>query len=54
MSFSLMRSDFLGDCTQFAGLAEALNRSQYLIPRSETWRSAVKPVGWWIGWTLPG
>jgi len=28
-----MRSDFLGDCAQFAGLAEALSRSQYLIPR---------------------
>jgi TPR repeat protein len=28
-----MRSDFMGDCTQFAGLPEALNRSQYLIPR---------------------
>jgi hypothetical protein len=28
-----MRSDFLGDCTQFSGLAEALNTSQYLIPR---------------------
>jgi hypothetical protein len=28
-----MRSEFLGDCTQFAGLPEALSRSQYLIPR---------------------
>jgi hypothetical protein len=28
-----MRTDFLGDCTAFAGLPEALNRSQYLIPR---------------------
>jgi hypothetical protein len=28
-----MRSDFLGDCAQFAGLPEALNRSQYLVPR---------------------
>jgi hypothetical protein len=28
-----MRSDFLGDCAQFPGLPEALNRSQYLIPR---------------------
>jgi formylglycine-generating enzyme required for sulfatase activity/energy-coupling factor transporter ATP-binding protein EcfA2 len=28
-----MRSDFLGDCTQFPGLAETLSRSQYLIPR---------------------
>jgi hypothetical protein len=28
-----MRSDFLGDCSQFAGLPEALSESQYLIPR---------------------
>ncbi|HEY6230354.1 MAG TPA: hypothetical protein VIW64_03735, partial [Pyrinomonadaceae bacterium] len=28
-----MRSDFLGDCSQFAGLPEAINRGQYLIPR---------------------
>lgn len=28
-----MRSDFLGDCAQFAGLPEALNRNQYLVPR---------------------
>ena len=28
-----MRTDFLGDCPQFPGLPEALNRSQYLIPR---------------------
>jgi hypothetical protein len=27
-----MRSDFLGHCTRFAGLAEVLNRSQFLIP----------------------
>ena len=28
-----LRSDFIGDCTQFPGFPEALNRSQYLIPR---------------------
>jgi energy-coupling factor transporter ATP-binding protein EcfA2 len=28
-----MRSDFLGDCTQFPGLAEAINRALYLVPR---------------------
>ena len=28
-----MRSEFLGDCTQFPGLPEALNLGQYLIPR---------------------
>jgi len=28
-----MRSEFLGDCDAFYGLPEALNRSQYLVPR---------------------
>ncbi len=28
-----MRSDFLGDCSQFPGLPEALSHSQYLISR---------------------
>ncbi len=28
-----MRSDFIGDCTQFPGLAEAINAGQYLVPR---------------------
>ena len=28
-----MRSDFIGECTVFSGLAEAINRSQYLVPR---------------------
>ena len=28
-----MRSDFLGDCAQFRNLPEAINDSQYLIPR---------------------
>lgn len=28
-----MRSDYQGDCAQFPGLPEALNRSQYLVPR---------------------
>lgn len=28
-----MRTDFLGDCDTFKGLPEALNRSQYLVPR---------------------
>ena len=28
-----MRSDFLGDCAQFEGLAEAINEGQYLVPR---------------------
>ncbi len=28
-----MRSDFLGDCDAFYGLPEAINRSQFLVPR---------------------
>jgi hypothetical protein len=28
-----MRSDFLGKCSRFRGLPEALNRCQYLVPR---------------------
>ncbi|MEP6951136.1 MAG: WD40 repeat domain-containing protein [Ginsengibacter sp.] len=28
-----MRSDFIGDCAQFFGLPEALNQSQYVVPR---------------------
>jgi WD40 repeat protein len=28
-----MRSDFIGDCSQIYGLPEALNQSQYLVPR---------------------
>ncbi|MBN1560491.1 hypothetical protein JW998_09585 [candidate division KSB1 bacterium] len=28
-----MRSDYIGDCDAFAGLPQAMNRSQYLVPR---------------------
>ena len=28
-----MRADFLGECTAFQGLPEAINRGQYLVPR---------------------
>jgi formylglycine-generating enzyme required for sulfatase activity len=28
-----MRSDFLGECAQFLGLAEAINDGEYLVPR---------------------
>lgn len=28
-----MRSDYLGDCAQFAGLPEAVNQGEYLVPR---------------------
>ncbi len=43
-----MRSDFLGDCAQFPGLAEAINSGQYLVPRMtrEQRRAAIAgPVG---------
>ncbi len=43
-----MRSDFLGDCAQFTGLAEAINKGQYLVPRMtrEQRRAAIAgPVG---------
>lgn len=43
-----MRSDFLGDCTQFPGLAEAINAGQYLVPRMtrDERRDAIeRPVG---------
>ena len=43
-----MRSDFLGDCTQFPGLAEAINVGQYLVPRMtrDERRAAISgPVG---------
>lgn len=43
-----MRSDFLGDCAQFFGLPEAINRGQYLVPRMtrDERRSAIAgPVG---------
>jgi WD40 repeat protein len=43
-----MRSDFLGDCAQFAGLAEAINAGQYLVPRMtrDERRAAISgPIG---------
>jgi energy-coupling factor transporter ATP-binding protein EcfA2 len=41
-----MRSDYLGQCARFAGLPEALNRGQYLIPhldRDERLEAIEKP-----------
>jgi WD40 repeat protein len=43
-----MRSDFLGKCSQFRGLPEAMNDSQYLVPRMsrEQRREAIEgPIG---------
>ncbi|HEY6344843.1 MAG TPA: AAA family ATPase [Bryobacteraceae bacterium] len=42
-----MRSEFLGDCSQFPGLPELLNRGQYLIPamtRDQIRAAIEKPV----------
>jgi tetratricopeptide (TPR) repeat protein len=38
-----MRSDFVGDCMEYPGLAEAVNDGQYLVPRMgrEALRSAI-------------
>ena len=43
-----MRSDFLGDCDAFQGLPEAINRSQYLVPRltRQQRREAVAGYQW--------
>lgn len=43
-----MRSDFLGECARFRGLPEAMNESQYLVPRMnrDERRQAIEgPVG---------
>ncbi|MEM9534475.1 MAG: SH3 domain-containing protein [Cyanobacteria bacterium P01_E01_bin.45] len=43
-----MRSDFIGDCARFIGLAEAMNHSQFLVPRmtEAQQRAAIsEPVG---------
>ncbi len=43
-----MRSDFLGDCAEFAGLPEAISEGEYLVPRltrEERRAAIVGPVG---------
>jgi CHASE2 domain-containing sensor protein len=43
-----MRSDFLGECVQFPGLAETINEGQYLLPllnRDERERVIRGPIG---------
>jgi WD40 repeat protein len=39
-----MRSDFIGDCARVRGLAEAVSKGQYLIPRLTRagWRAAIE------------
>ncbi len=44
----ILRSDFLGECTEFEGLPEAINEAQYLIPRMsrvEKNRAITGPIG---------
>ena len=52
-----MRSDYLGDCARFAGLPEALNDSQFLVPRMtrQQLREAIEgPVSVGGGSIAPG
>ena len=52
-----MRSDYLGDCARFAGLPEALNDSQFLVPHMtrEQLRAAIEgPVAVGGGRIAPG
>jgi tetratricopeptide (TPR) repeat protein len=46
-----MRSDFLGDCAQFAGLAEAINQGLYLTPRldAQQLRAAIEEPAFVFG-----
>jgi len=42
-----LRSDFLGDCAEFSGLVETINRGNYLVPRmttDEKRRAITEPV----------
>jgi WD40 repeat protein/energy-coupling factor transporter ATP-binding protein EcfA2 len=43
-----MRSDFIGDCARFPGLAEAVNRGLWLTPRldREQMRAAIEEPAW--------
>ena len=49
ISFILtMRSEFLGNCARYPGLAEAINRTQYLLPnmgRADLIRAIREPAG---------
>jgi hypothetical protein len=50
-----MRTDFLEDCTRFLDLPEALNASQFLVPRltrEQLEQAIVEPVQGRISWTL--
>ena len=51
-----MRSDFIGDCSQFPGLPEVLNRGLYLIPlmRREQIRDAIEKPPRLVGAQISG
>jgi WD40 repeat protein len=52
-----MRSDFLGNCDLFYGLPQAMNRSQYLVPRlgRRQLREAIEgPVSLFDAWMTTG
>jgi hypothetical protein len=48
-----LRSDYLGECARFQGLPEALNDSQYLVPRMtrEQLREAIEGPAALAAWT---
>ena len=51
-----VRSDFLGDCTQFEGLPEAINDGHYLVPRlnkEQIKRAITGPVDYAMGKIAP-
>ena len=51
-----MRSDYLGDCARFPGLAEMVNRTQYLLPRmnhTDLLRAVREPAELYGGWVSP-
>ncbi|MCW5965953.1 MAG: hypothetical protein KIT83_18080 [Bryobacterales bacterium] len=49
-----MRSDYLGDCAQFAGLPEAINAGEYLVPRMtrEQMRDAIQRPAFAVNTTI--
>jgi hypothetical protein len=51
-----MRSEFLGACAHYPGLAEAVNRAQYLLPRmghADLMRAIVEPAALYGGGIAP-
>ena len=44
-----MRSDFIGNCTEFDGLTEAINDGQYLVPRMDREERRLRVCGSEVG-----